>query len=228
MTVSLTPPRRWARRLPAIDARVVAGLVLVAVSIIGGLRLAGDPVAVTRVYVAASDLDAGHVLSADDVAVREVRGDAGVLDGLSRVGHGPPIGRAVRTSIPEGSVVPVSALGGAIPAGRDITIPVTPDHALGGDVREGDRVDVLATFDKGTDAARTLMVAREATVRGVVRADGLFGQHAGAMSALTLSVEPDSAVAVAFAARNAELDVIRAHGTLDGQGRERYDRGDLR
>ncbi len=124
--------------------------------------------------------------------------------------------------------MPVSALGGAIPAGRDITIPVTPDHALGGDVRDGDRVDVLATFDKGTDAARTLMVAREATVRGVVRADGLFGQHAGAISALTLSVEPDSAVAVAFAARNAELDVIRAHGTLDGQGRERYDRGDLR
>lgn len=228
MTAAIGAPRRPRLRVPTIDARVVAGVVLIGVSIIGGLRLAGSPAPATRVYVAASDLEAGHVLSRSDVSVRELRGDRVVLDGLSRAGDGAPIGRVLRTAVPAGSVVPIAALGGAIPGGRDITIPVTPEHALGGDLRDGDRVDVLATFDKGTDAARTIMVAVDATVRGVVRADGLFGQHAGAISALTLAVEPDAAVGVAFAARNAELDVIRAHGTLDGVGRDRYDRGDLR
>ncbi len=228
MTAAIGVLSRRRLRVPAIDSRVVAGVVLIAVSIIGGLRLAGDPAPMTRVYVAASDLEAGHVVSGSDVSVRELRGDPATLDGLSRAGHGVPIGRVLRTALPAGSVVPVAALGGAIPGGRDITIPVTPEHALGGDVRDGDRVDVLATFDKGTDAARTVMVASDATVRGVVRADGLFGQHAGAISALTLAVEPDAAVAVAFAARNAELDVIRAHGDLDGAGRDRFDRGDLR
>ena len=66
-----------------------------------------------------------------------------------------------------------------MPAGRDVTIPVTPEHALGGAIRPGDRVDVYATFDKGTDVARTLTVARTATVRGVTRSDGLFGQQRG-------------------------------------------------
>ena len=47
------------------------------------------------------------------------------------------------------------------------------------------------------------------------------------MTALTLEVDPDDAVAVAFAARNAELDVVRASGQLDGKGRDRFDAGDL-
>ena len=109
-----------------------------------------------------------------------------------------------------------------------MTIPVTPEHALGGAIRSGDRVDVYATFDKGTDVARTLTVARSATVRGVTRSDGLFGQQEGGVTAITLAVDPDAAIAVAFAARNGELDVVRAHGALAGRGRERFDADSLR
>lgn len=216
-------------RMPSVDARVVGGVVLVAISIVGGLRLTRAPEPATRVYVAAADLDAGHVLSSADLTVAEVRGTPSLLGGLARSGPaGPPIGRALRVPLREGAAVSVDALGAAVAAGREITIPVTPDHALGGEVRAGDRVDLFATFDKGTDAARTMTVARSATVHGVLRSDGLFGQHAGAMTALTLDVEPDAAIAVAFAARNAELDVVRAHGELNGGGRDRYDAGDLR
>ena len=115
-----------------------------------------------------------------------------------------------------------------MPAGREVTIPVTPEHALGGAIRAGDRVDVFATFDKGTDVARTLTVARQATVRGVTRSDGLFGQQEGAISAITLTVDPDAAIAVAFAARNGELDVVRASGTPGGRSRDRFDADSLR
>jgi Flp pilus assembly protein CpaB len=109
-----------------------------------------------------------------------------------------------------------------------VTIPVTPEHALGGAIRPGDRVDVYATFDKGTDVARTLTVAKGATVREVTRSDGLFGQQEGGITAITLAVDPDAAIAVAFAARNGELDVVRTHGTLNGRGRERFDADSLR
>ena len=227
MTLAMPTFRRL--RIPTLDARVVGGVVLVAISIVGGLRLTRAPEPATRVYVASTDLDAGHVLSRDDLQVGEVRASDGVLGGLARWRRGgPPTGLPLRVPVHKGAAVSVDALGTAVAAGREITIPVTPDHALGGEVRAGDRIDLFATFDKGTDAARTMTVARSATVHGVVRSDGLFGQHAGAVTALTLDVKPDVAVAVAFAARNAELDVVRARGVLNDRARDRYDAGDLK
>ncbi len=44
----------------------------------------------------------------------------------------------------------------------------------------------------------------------MISSDGLFGQHEGELSALTLSVRPDDVVLVAFALRNGEVDIVRA------------------
>ena len=218
------------RRLhrPSVDVRVVAGIVLVAVSVVGGLRMTRGPGPGTRVLVAAADLDAGHLLTRADLSEVEIRAPGSVVAGLERADRSAPIGRVLRTPVRAGAPIPLDALGGAVSAGRDVTIPVTAEHALGGAIRPGDRVDVFATFDKGTDVARTLTVAHTATVQSVTRSDGLFGQHEGAISAITLAVDPNAAIAVAFAARNGELDVVRARGTLDGRGRERFDADSLR
>jgi Flp pilus assembly protein CpaB len=134
----------------------------------------------------------------------------------------------LRVPVSAGTALSTAALGRTLPGGRDVTIPVTPEHALGGAIRAGDRVDVYATFDKGTDAARTITVARRSVVRGVTQSDGLFGEHAGAVSAITLAVDPDAAIGLAFAARNGELDVVRARGTDSGTRRERFDADTLR
>ena len=215
-------------RLPSVDVRVITGIVLVAVSVVGGLRLARAPEPGTRVFVAAADLDAGHVLGRRDFAETEVHASRRLIAGLERTDRGAPIGRVLRTPVRAGAAIPIDAVGGALAVGRDVTIPVTPEHALGGAIRAGDRVDVFATFDKGTDVARTLTVARSATVRGVTRSDGLFGQQEGGITAITLAVDRDAAIGVAFAARNGELDVVRARGALDGRGRERFDADSLR
>jgi Flp pilus assembly protein CpaB len=214
--------------LPRIDTRVVVGVVLVAVSVLGGLRLSGSATPGTAVFVAAADLEAGHVLTRTDLERVEVRGPAAFLDGLERAGRGAPVGRVLRTPIRHGAPIALDALGGALPAGRDVTIPVSPEHALGGAIRAGDRVDVFATFDKGTDVARTILVARSASVRGVTRSDGLFGQGEGGITALTLVVDPDAAIGVAFAARNGELDVARSRGDVASGTRERFDADSLR
>ena len=91
-------------------------------------------------------------------------------------------------------------------------MPITPEHALGGAVRVGDRVDVLATFAKGGKDARTLTVVHDAQVVDTVRTKGILGDHAGDLSAVTLSVRPDDAVYLAFALHTAEVDVVRAGG----------------
>lgn len=228
MTVALPTVARLRVRFPALDPRVVGGVVLVAASVLGGLRLAGSEAPMSRVWVATAPLDEGHVLTAQDLEAAEVGGSPAVIESLSRTGHGRPIGRTLRVPLRAGAAVPIDALGAPPPAGREITIPATPEHALGGAVRAGDRVDLLASFDKGTDAARTVTVTRGAKVEGVVRADGLFGQREGALTALTLLVDPDDALAVAFATRNADIDVVRAHGNLDGRGASRIDGDSLR
>ena len=216
-------------RSAAIDSRVVGGVVLIAVSVVGGLALTRGPAPATKIYVAAVDLDDGHTLAPGDLKVAELRGDDRVVAGLVRPGPaGPPFGRTLRVGVRAGASVSLDALGAGAAARREITIPVTPEHALGGEIRSGDQVDVFATFDKGTDAARTITVSRAAVVHGVLRSDGLFGQHAGGVTALTLDVQPDSAIAVAFAVRNAELDVVRAHGELNGRGRDHFVAEDLR
>ncbi len=226
MTVALPSVRRL--RLPMVDTRVVTGVVLVAVSVLGGLRLAGSPPPTTRVWTAAASLDEGHVVVAGDLTQADLHGSRGVLAGLIPARGAPPLGRTLRVPVAAGAAVPRDALGAPPPPGREITIPVTAEHALGGAVRPGDRVDILASFDKGTDSARTVTVTRGAAVQGVVRSDGLFGQHEGGLNALTLRVDPDDALAVAFATRNAEIDVVRATGDLDGRGTDRIDVDALR
>lgn len=221
-------PRVSRLRLPTVDLRVVTGVLLVAISIIGGLRLTAAPAPGTVVYAAAADLDAGHVLTRADLTRVEIRGPGSVTRTLERAAGGLPVGRVLRTPLRVGAPIPLDALGDVEPPGRELTVPVTPEHALGGALRSGDRVDVLASFDKGTDAARTLTVARDAAVRSVTRADGLFGQPEGAITAVTVTVVPDAAVALAFAARNGELDIVRTRGAADLRPRSRFDVDSLR
>ncbi|MGZ6907505.1 MAG: RcpC/CpaB family pilus assembly protein [Acidimicrobiia bacterium] len=228
MTLAVSASRRFPWRVPALDARVVTGLVLVAASVLGGIRLAQVPAPGIRVLVAAADLDAGHVLSAGDLRTAEVRAPRAFVESLARAGRARPTGRVLQAPVREGAPVALDVLGASVPASREITIPVAPEHALGGAIRVGDRIDVFATFDKGTDLARTRTVAREAIVRGVTHTDGLFGQREGAISAVTVSVQPDAAIGLAFAARNAELDLVRAQGALDGRGRDRFDADSVR
>lgn len=223
-TATATAPRRRARRLPRVDTRLVVGLLLVALSVIGGLRLAGTGETSVVVYTAARDLPAGHRLEPGDLATTRLRAQDAVLDRLVR--GTAPVDRVLQEPLAEGDLVPGAALGTATGAGREITIPIGAEHALGGVLQPGDRVDVLASFDKGTETAKTLTIAARAQVIDVVRSDGLFGQREGELSAITLGVQPDDAVLVAFAVRNGEIDIVRAQGPAR-RARTRFDADEL-
>jgi Flp pilus assembly protein CpaB len=226
-TVAARAARRSALRLPKIDTRLVVGLLLVALSVLGGLRLAATSDRTVPVYAAARDLPADHVLHAGDLEVTRIHAPDSVVDGLvSAAGGSPPVHRLLRFPLAEGGLIAAATLGGVASGGREITIPIGSDHALGGALEPGDRVDLLASFDKGTELAKTLTVAAGARVVDVVHADGLFGQREGELTALTLSVASDDVVFVAFAVRNGELDVVRAGGSARG-ARSRFDLSEL-
>jgi Flp pilus assembly protein CpaB len=211
-TVSAFARRSTALRLPKVDSRLVVGLLLVALSVLGGLRIASTADDTVAVYAATRDLPADHVLTRDDVRVTRIEASDTVIDGLVSARHAPPTGRVLRFPIAEGGLLAGASVGGAHAGadGREITVPIGADHALGGALAPGDRVDVLGSFDKGTELAKTLTVAKSAQVVDVVSSDGLFGQRDGELSAITLSVKPDDVVLVAFALRNGEVDVVRA------------------
>lgn len=206
--------RRGARRIPRIDTRLVIGVVLVAIAVVGGLRFAAAADATVGVVAVARDLPANHVIASGDLRVVRIHGSDAVLSHLVRSdGAGALRGRVLLYPVAAGGLVDRAAVALRPRAGREITVPITPEHALGGKVRPGDRVDVLASFTKGTSRARTVTVVDNAEVVDVVRADALFASGDGALSAVTLSVPPADAVFLAFALQNADLDIVRTTGS---------------
>jgi Flp pilus assembly protein CpaB len=226
-TLTLGAGRGLTHRLPKLDVRLVVGLLLVALSILGGLRLAASSDQSVAVYAAARDLPADHVLTADDLRTTRIDATDDTLDGLVRVSPDKaPIGRVLRFPVTSGGLVGAATLGGAASEGREITVPIGSDHALGGALAPGDRVDILASFDKGTEIAKTLTVSAGAQVVDVVHSEGAFGQGEGELTALTVSVAPDDVVLVAFAVRNGEVDVVRASSSTKDV-RNRFDASEL-
>jgi Flp pilus assembly protein CpaB len=211
--IPLPSIRRRAGRLPRVDARLAVGLLLMAVSVGGGLRLAGAADRTVPVVAATHDLAAGHVLARADLEIARVHGGRLFLATLVRGADRPLlVGQVLLAPVARHGPVARAALATAPRAGREITVPIAPEHALAGAVRVGERVDVLATFDKAGPGARTVTVVRGAEVVAVSRSHGLFGQGGPQVSAITLSVAPDDAVFLAFALRTGELDIIRSTG----------------
>ena len=220
--------RRFPRRVPHVDVRIVVGVLLVALSVIGGLRLAAAADHTVAVVAVARDLPANHVLTTGDLVVTRVHVSDSVLEGLVRSpGRAALTGRVLLFPVSADALLSGNAVAARPRQGREITVPVTPEHALGGRVRLGDRVDVLGSFTKSTKNARTLTVVHDAEVVEMVRSEGLFGARAGELTALTLSVPPDDAVYLAFAIRNADLDIVRTTGS-SGSGRDSFDGTQLR
>ena len=195
-------------RLP--DARVGVGVLLVAVSVLGGLRLSGASESSVAVLSAGSSLASGHQIEARDLVLTSVSVEASVGATLIRAeDQRSVIGRVVARPIQSGSLLTTRDLGRSNESLREITVPVTPEHALGGAAEPGDIVDVLATFDGGGDTARTIIVSSRAEVVSTLRPEQVFG-GAGGVTALTLAVPNDDAMFIVFAMRTGEIDILRS------------------
>jgi Flp pilus assembly protein CpaB len=168
------------------------------------------------VWAAARDLGGDRELTAADLVPAEVRLPASVA--RSYAGAGEDLeGAVLLRPLLAGELVPTGwlATGATAEEGRSMTIPVTPEHAVGGRLRAGDRVDVFGTFDSGSDRARTSLLVRDVEVLDLVEAGGIVtGDEA--IVGLTVAVSPQEAARLAFAIRTAELDVALVAGATSG------------
>lgn len=135
-----------------LTTRLSAGhLVMIVAGLLGALL----SLAVLRasdhridVAVAASDLRAGATVTRDSFSFTRVAMDSDALSKMVRPGDVRALeGSVVAMELRAGEPVTRSALlRPAAPARlRSLSIPVTPERAVGGDLQAGDRIDVLST-----------------------------------------------------------------------------------
>lgn len=211
MSVDLPQARRLARA-KWVNARTILGLVLFAMSLVIGRSVLEGARTTVQVWAAArdlrqdepltrADLIAAHVKLPSDVAASYAAADADLE------------GAVLLRPLLAGELIPAGWLstGPAATTGRSMTIPVTPEHAVGGGLRPGDRVDVYATFEAGSDRVRTSLLVRDVSVLDVVEAGGLVAGEESVVG-LTVAVSPAEAARLAFAIRTAELDIARVAG----------------
>lgn len=196
-----------------INVRTVLGLLLFTLAFLAGLRVLQSADSTVAVWSASRDLAPHTTLGPGDLELVDV-GLSGEM--LSRYAAGAePAGAVLTRALRAGELIPAAALA-EVPsatAARSMTIPVSPEHANGGRLQPGDRIDVVATFNAGDERARSVMLLSAAEVLDVVTTGGLVVNEQSAVG-VTVAVSPEDAVRVAYAIRSAAIDIAKVTGEV--------------
>ena len=218
MAAGTAEGRGRAVALPRVDVRLLAGLALVAVSVVGGLSLWSAARTTASVVVAARDIGPGSVIEAGDVTLAEARLE-GPLARLALPGAELPsaLGRTATGAIHAGELVVRPDLGDGpsiSPGELAVTIPV-PDDGVFRRLRRGDVVAVMATSEPGRPESRTVALLERAVVYSVALEStrvslGGSGDASedGRPANVTLVIPRERAEAVSHALVNGELTLL--------------------
>lgn len=92
---------------------------------------------------------------------------------------------------------------------RQFSFPVDRERALNGDLRAGERVDILATFGSGSEATTTVLARNALILRSVEQKSGTLSSSGKLI--LTAGLQSaDQVLDAAHAAQVADLTVVRA------------------
>jgi pilus assembly protein CpaB len=203
----------------------VLGGLLVAVAGVGVFAAyAGAQQSPARqVVVAAVDLPAGHRLTADDLRLEAADLPATTL-ASTHASVESLIGSVTLAPLGADEIVQGSAVRSpdlAVEPAHEVSFPVERDRAVDGDLRPGERVDLLATYGTGTDAY-TAVLARGATVTAL-DSSSRSTLTSGRSLVLTVALgSADQVLDIAHASQVASLTVVRATlAAEDGAARDR-------
>jgi Flp pilus assembly protein CpaB len=195
---------------PALTLRAALGGLLVTLALLGVSQAYAhaDRPPGTGYVVAARSLAPGAALEADDLdlvpaelpptmAARAFTTTA-VLDGavtLAPLAPGEPV--LLSQVLPAGTSPPV---------GADLSFAITTDRALGGNLRPGERVDLVATFPGGG----TRRVAEGAVViEGRTETDGLLTETGRLLLTVRLR-DPAEVLGLVEAVDQGQLTLVRS------------------
>lgn len=195
--------RRLARPLPLI------GVLLIIVALTGYWSVYSTTTGRTPVLVAAHDLQAGAVLRPSDLRTAELASDAGTMASLVPERELETVlGQELAAPVPEGAPLARASVASGRPKAAAFTLVVPALRALGGALRPGDRVTVLATFDSGA-GGQARAIARGLRVLTVGAApEGLDRTSASIPVTVALS-DPSLAAGLALANTEGKLDLLR-------------------
>ncbi len=195
-----SPPARRPTRAWWRDARVLAGIALIVVSMVVGSRLLAGGSETVTAWQATRDLAPGAVIGPGDVETIEL---PAVLAGPYAEGATLPTVPLTRALL-AGEILPVQPMARDADA-RWVTVPVEPLHAPV-DLAPGERVDVWAT-DRNDYA--TTPVPRLVLERVLVSQTAMDGVGMGGEFGVVLQIDPSDAAAVIAAARSGGIDLVR-------------------
>jgi SAF domain-containing protein len=202
-----SPTPRRVRTPNWLDLRLVAGVVLVAVSVAVGVLVVANSGKTNRVWAVSHDLDAGSVLTAADLAPAKVR--LAHSDRLYVPTSGGVIGKRLNRPLRAGELLPRAVLANPAPA-MTMTVPLTTDQAP--KIDRGQKI----TFWVSTKKCQARVVVAGVTVLEV---DSGGGGSFGTSSAENVVVRlgPDDAARV-ITALDLDGAVVRA-GVVTGDSR---------
>jgi Flp pilus assembly protein CpaB len=100
---------------------------------------------------------------------------------------------------------------------REFSFPIDRDRALNGDLRPGERVDVLATYGSGSDATTTVLARDARVIRSTDAKSGSLGSSGKLIITLALP-SADQLLDAAHAAQVASITVVRSTRAGDTTG----------
>jgi hypothetical protein len=203
----LRPPR-W------VDPRLLAGLLLVLGSVVVGAKLFAEADDAQAVWALKRDLAAGTTLTADDLAVRQVRLVASRNPYLAASGQSPA-GRQLLRDVKQDELLPRSAVAAAGPAGganRLVTVPVEQHH-LPPRLLHGQQVDVYVTVKPRSAGAgaggKPKLVAREALVHQDVSNEATRFSSGASRVGVVVAVPAQQVAGLVEAIEAGAIDLVR-------------------
>jgi pilus assembly protein CpaB len=161
------------------------------------------------VVVAAVDLPAGRLVESGHLRAVEVDVDDAIYSRLIPwTSAAALVGQVTSHPIGEGFLIGMSDVRDPSgPAGlRSMSVPIDAEHAVGGEVAAGDRIDLILV---GDDGPRYVLASAEVLA---VSSIGDLGALASGDFYIVVAVDPEQALSVAEAIRDGRIEVVRSTG----------------
>jgi hypothetical protein len=211
------PPASRLPRARWVDPRLLAGVLLVLVSVVLGSRIIAEADTRTPVWSVTRDLGAGTTLADRDVRMRSVRLDEAAARYVSAAQGAE--GLVLSRPLDEGELLPVGAIAaqGVGIERREVVIQVDQFAAAG--LAKGSVVDVYAVpeTDAGEVPASPELVLAGVTVAAAHDNGGRFGAS-GTKSGLTLLVDRPLVPELIDAVAHGDVYVVRDAGDTPVEG----------
>ncbi len=173
-----SPTPKRVRTPGWFDLRLVTGIVLILVSVVGGALVISASDHRQARWAVTRDLAPGTVLSAADL--KSVRVQLGSADSSYLPVSEAVVGRAVNETVPAGTLLSRTVLA-TPPSGVSVTIPLRPDN--GPKIGRGDRITVWLS----TKTCQGLVLISGVPVQSVSSsADASFGSDGGSVLVVNL------------------------------------------